>query len=58
MFTRSIPAFIDGSLFKAPYVSDEGNRRKSILEIEKGQETPVGDFACPLAKGETKPFWK
>ncbi|KAF9777367.1 voltage-dependent anion channel [Thelephora terrestris] len=56
MFTRSIPAFIDGSLFKAPYVSEEGNRRKSILEIEKGQDTPVGDFTCPLAKGEKKPF--
>lgn len=54
MFTRSIPAFIDGSLFKAPYVPDEPDRRKSVSEVEKGQVTPVGGRS--LASGETKPF--
>ena len=54
MFTRSIPAFIDGSLFKAPYVPDKPNRRKSILDIEKGQDTPAVDGGNLLGSGETK----
>ena len=53
MFTRSVPAFIDGSLFKAPYVPEEPDRRKTIVE-EEGQETPVGDYRCSLASGENK----
>jgi len=53
MFTRSVPAFIDGSLFKAPYVPDEPNRRRSILELEKGEDTPVGDSVNSLGS-ETK----
>ena len=54
MFTRSIPAFIDGSLFKAPYVPEEPNRRKSISEVEKGGNTPVGNGGNSLADGELK----
>jgi hypothetical protein len=54
MFTRSIPAFIDGSLFKAPYVPEEPDRRKTISEVEKGEETPVNDYRCSLASGENK----
>ena len=53
MFTRSIPAFIDGSLFKAPYLPDEPNRRKSISEVEKG-DTPVGGGGNPATDVETK----
>ncbi|KAF9778975.1 voltage-dependent anion channel [Thelephora terrestris] len=49
MFTRSIPAFHRRFII-------QGTLCKSILEIEKGQDTPVGDFTCPLAKGEKKPF--
>ncbi|KAF9644894.1 hypothetical protein BDM02DRAFT_830193 [Thelephora ganbajun] len=56
MFTCSIPAFIDGSLFKAPYVPEEVNRGGSTVEIEKGLETPVGDAGNSVASGETKPF--
>ena len=56
MFTRSIPAFIDGSLFKAPCVPDESNRRRSISEIEKGQDTPAGDHRNSLASCETKAY--
>lgn len=61
IFARSIPAFIDGSLFKAPYVPEESLRRKSILEVlevEKGQETPVGDCRNLLSSGGTKTFQK
>ena len=54
MFTRSIPAFIDGSLFKAPYVPDEPKRRKSISEVEKGEDTPVVDGGNSIVNGETK----
>jgi len=54
MFTRSIPAFIDGSLFKAPYVPDEPNRRKSISEVEKGGNTPVGRGGNSITDGESK----
>jgi len=53
MFTRSIPAFIDGSLFKAPYVPDEPSRRRSVLEVEKGRDTPEGDGGS-ISSGETK----
>jgi hypothetical protein len=56
IFTRSIPAFVDGSLFRAPCVSEEFNRRRTAPEIEKGEDTPVGDCRCSLADGETKPF--
>lgn len=55
MFTRSIPAFIDGSLFKAPYVPEEADRRRTILEAEKGEDTPVDSCRRSLASGETKP---
>jgi len=54
MMTRSIPAFIDGSLFKAPYIPEETNRRKSISETEKGEGTPVGIGRFSIASGETK----
>lgn len=53
MFTRSIPAFVDGSLFKAPYVPEEPDRRRTIAEAEKGQDTPVGDCRYSFASGET-----
>lgn len=54
MFTRSIPAFIDGSLFKAPYVPDEPKRRKSISEVEKGEDTLAVDGGNSIVNGETK----
>lgn len=54
IFTRSIPAFIDGSLFKAPYILDESNRRKSISETEKGEDTPVGNQRSSVSSGESK----
>ena len=54
MFTRSIPAFIDGSLFKAPYLPDEPNRRRSISETEKGRGTPTGDGGNSIASGKAK----
>ena len=54
MFTRSIPAFIDGSLFKASYVPDEPNRKRSIIEIEKGQDTSTTNDGNTLAGGEMK----
>ena len=56
MFTRSIPAFIDGSLFRAPCVSEEVDQRRTAPDIEKGEDTPVGDCSCSLANGGTKPF--
>lgn len=52
MFTRSIPAFIDGSLFKAPYLPDGSSRRKSISDVEKG-DTPMGEGGNTVAN-ETK----
>ena len=54
MFTRSIPAFIDGSLFKAPYVPEEQDRRKTISGVEKGEETPVDGYKSNFASGEDK----
>lgn len=54
MFTRSIPPFIDGSLFKAPYVPDEPKRRKSISEVEKGEITPTGDSGNSTLNNKTK----
>ena len=54
MFTRSIPAFIDGSLFKAPYIPEEPDRRRTISGVEKGEETPVDDYKGSLASGENK----
>jgi len=56
MFTRSIPAFIDGSLFKAPYVPDKSSRRISIPEAEKGENTPAGDGGNSVTDEETKVF--
>jgi hypothetical protein len=55
IFTRSIPAFIDGSLFKAPYVLEEQIRRKSVLETEKGRENRVEGQRSSLFGSETKP---
>ena len=56
MFTRSIPAFIDGSLFKAPWVPEDTNRGRSILDVEKGRKTLAGDCESSLATGEENPF--
>ena len=56
MFTRSIPAFIDGSLFRAPCMPDEPNRRRSMSEIEKGQDTPARSRRNSLASCETKAY--
>ena len=44
VFVRSIPAFIDGSIFKAPYVPEEpslsaaasGNNKNGTFDPEKG----------------------
>ena len=37
VFLRSIPAFIDGSMFKAPYVPDQGPvGTKVTFDPEKG----------------------
>ena len=54
MFARSIPAFIDGSLFKAPYVPQEPSRRKSISEVEKGGDTIMGGDGIFIAGDESK----
>ena len=36
VFLRSIPAFIDGSMFKAPYVPDEpAPSKKGVFDPEK-----------------------
>ena len=35
VFLRSIPAFIDGSMFKAPYVPDELPAAKKVYDPEK-----------------------
>ena len=42
VFLRSIPAFIDGSMFKAPYVID-GPAAKEIptFDIEKNEQQPA-----------------
>lgn len=53
IFARSIPVFIDGSLFKAPYVPEEPTWRKPTLEVEKGRETLVGGHTDSLSSGET-----
>ncbi|KAI0661332.1 voltage-dependent anion channel [Cubamyces menziesii] len=47
VFLRSIPSFIDGSLFKAPYVPDlePANKGKTIDE-EKGFENPLASPQC------------
>lgn len=46
VFTRSIPSFIDGSMFKAPYVPDLGlplpGSTASDLEKHNGQHDPSG----------------
>jgi len=39
MFVRSIPAFIDGSLFKAPYVPDAPIQNSSLGDTEKSGDT-------------------
>jgi tellurite resistance protein TehA-like permease len=54
IFVRSIPGFIDGSLFMAPYVPENPNRRKSILDAEEGQVSQVGDSRNSVATSETK----
>ena len=36
IFVRSIPAFIDGSLFKAPYVPDTPPPKKGDVEKNGG----------------------
>lgn len=56
IFTRSIPAFVDGSLFKSPYVPEDPYRRRPPRELEKGEETPAGEFRRSLSSGETKGF--
>ncbi|KAH9895130.1 voltage-dependent anion channel [Cubamyces lactineus] len=47
VFLRSIPSFIDGSMFKAPYVPDvePANKGKNIDE-EKGFENPLASQQC------------
>ncbi len=42
VFIRSIPSFIDGSMFKAPYVIDAPAKPASPFDLEKSEAAPSG----------------
>lgn len=42
VFVRSIPSFIDGSMFKAPYVPDEGAVPVAVNKLPFDQEKALG----------------
>lgn len=53
VFLRSIPAFIDGSLFKAPYVPDLQPPPTKHIDAEKGFVIGVGVVDGPDASAST-----
>lgn len=53
VFLRSIPSFIDGSLFKAPYVPDLEAPPPKKVDVEKGFVIGVGIVDRPDASAST-----